>query len=72
MSNDSIRKKFRSNLQIKSCHLGDICFLKYSKILIRRSFNDFTAKIREPSNVFCDTKIRYLYIHAIFSVVIHD
>ena len=72
MSNDSIRKKFRSNLQIKICHLGDISFSKYLQILIRQCFDDFMAKIREPSNAFYDTKIRYLRIHAIFSVVIND
>ena len=72
MSNDSIRKKFRSNLQIKICHLSDISFLKCLQILIRKCFDDFMTKIRESSNAFYDGKIRYLYIQAIFSVVIHD
>ena len=72
MSNNSIRKKFRSNLQIKICQLGDISFSKYLQILIRRCFDDFVAKIRETSNAFYDTKIRSLCIHVIFLVVIHD
>ena len=45
---------------------------QYLQILIRQCFDDFMAKIRETSNALYDTKVRYLYIHAIFSKVIHD
>ena len=41
-------------------------------IIIRQYFDDFMAKIREPSNAVYDTKVRYLYIHSIFSKVIDD